>query len=66
MFKKFVKFLRWCLMNRYARCYHNMEDHGYAADEHCEGLFGGTEATDYVREDCLSCPYLGPTERKEN
>lgn len=42
----------------YDRCYSEMESRGIAIFDECYGLSGGTRATEYLSEQCVSCPYL--------
>lgn len=42
----------------YDKCYSEMEDIGIAVFGLCGGVTGGTSATDYLSEQCVSCPHL--------
>lgn len=42
----------------YRFCYTDREYEGMAAMGCCHGLVGGTGATEYLSETCVSCPYL--------
>lgn len=42
----------------YSYCYSEMEHNGYAVFGCCGGLVGGIKATDYLQDECVSCPYL--------
>ena len=39
---------------KYRKCY---EQHN-GKDNVCKGICGGTEATDFLDEGCIDCPYL--------
>lgn len=45
----------------YDRCYSEMESSGDAVFGMCCGLSGGTRATEYLSEQCISCPHLSLT-----
>lgn len=49
----------------YEYCYTDMEHKGIAAMGCCSGVVGGTRATEYLSEQCVSCPHLVLIERKE-
>ena len=46
----------WGVTPDYEKCYSDMEYEGYASMGCCGGLTGGTKATDYLLEMCISCP----------
>ena len=44
-------------------CYERMKARGYIEeDEKCYGMVGGTRATNYLSEECISCPHWKPIE----
>lgn len=47
-------------------CYDEMVKRGYAKDESCGGVVGGTAATGYLSESCCDCEYLDIKIWKEN
>ena len=52
----FLGFVCWVIdlcRTDYDKCYLEMESSGM-----CCGLSGGTRATEYLSEQCVSCPYL--------
>ena len=58
LLEKIGKFIRNIIFNYYDCCYTDMEYRGIAAMGCCCGLVGGTSATEYLSETCVSCPYL--------
>lgn len=57
----FLGFVCWIIdlcKTDYDRCYSEMESSGVAVFGECCGLSGGTSTTDYLSEQCVSCPYL--------
>ena len=44
---------RKCMEEKYRKCF---EKHG--EDDVCNGVIGGSLATDFLNEDCIDCPYL--------
>lgn len=46
------------IFNPYDSCYTEQEHIGYATMGMCSGYVGGTQATGYLSEQCVSCPYL--------
>lgn len=57
----FLGFVCWVInlcKTDYDRCYSEMESSGSAVFGECCGLSGGTGATEYLSEQCVSCPYL--------
>ena len=47
----------WAVTPEYEKCYSDREYEGYASMGCCGGLTGGTKATDYLSEMCISCPH---------
>ena len=58
LLQKIGKRIRNLIFNYYDCCYTDMEYKGIASMNCCCGIFGGTSATDYLSETCVSCPYL--------
>lgn len=58
MIKKIAKWIRDFIFNYYDNCYTDMEYEGHASMGCCGGVVGGTSATNYLSETCVSCPYL--------
>ena len=56
--KKIKNYILSFLSRSYEKCYLNSVNEGNAYDGRCGGLAGGTKATDYLSEHCVSCPYL--------
>ena len=54
---KIVKGIKNIMFNNYDNCYTDMEYQGIAAMGCCCGVVGGTSATEYLSEICVSCPY---------
>lgn len=57
----FLGFVCWIIdlcKTDYDRCYSQMESRGDAVFGECGGLSGGTRATEYLSEQCVSCPFL--------
>lgn len=48
----------WGVTPEYYKCYSDMECEGHASMNSCSGKCGGTKATNYLSETCISCPYL--------
>lgn len=46
------------IFNPYDSCYTEQEYIGNAIMGMCSGYVGGTQATGYLSEQCVSCPYL--------
>lgn len=66
----FLGFACWVIdlfRTDYDKCYSEMESSGDAVFGMCCGLSGGTRATEYLSEQCVSCPYLSlaPTSVKK-
>lgn len=53
------------LTSDYDKCYSEREYEGYAAMNCCKGLTGGTNATNYLSETCVGCPYLVLVNKEE-
>ncbi len=57
----FLGFACWLIdfcRTDYDKCYSEMELTGNAVFGMCCGLTGGTSATEYLSEQCVSCPHL--------
>ena len=55
---KVLNFLKNIIFTDYDSCYKDMENKGSAHSNCCNGIVGGSSATEYVSETCLGCPYL--------
>ena len=66
LLEKIGKWIRNRLFDDYDCCYTDMEYRGIAAMNCCCGMVGGTSATEYLSETCVSCPYLVMTKPKRN
>lgn len=62
----FILFIFKRTITNYDKCYSSMEYEGIAVMGSCGGVFGGTEATDYLSESCVDCPYFVMPEKEEN
>lgn len=58
LLKKIGKWIRNLISMDYDSCYTDMEYKGIASMNCCCGVVGGTSATEYLSETCVSCPYL--------
>lgn len=65
MLRKFFRWLKYHLSHEW--CYDYMKSRGSAMDGRCNGLAGGSKATNYLSESCCDCPYftLHDGERRE-
>lgn len=58
MIKKIANWIKGIIFNYYDNCYTDKEYEGMATRGCCGGIVGGTSATNYLSETCVSCPYL--------
>ena len=65
MIRKFIKWLKYYFSHQW--CYDQMEERGIAIFGCCNGVAGGSKATNYLSESCMDCPYftLVDGERRE-
>lgn len=61
----FILFILKRMITDYDKCYSSMEYKWIAVNGSCCGVFGGTEATDYLSESCIDCPYFVMPEKEE-
>jgi hypothetical protein len=57
----FLGFVCWVInlcKTDYDECYSEMESSGIAVFGECCGMSGGTSSTEYLSEQCVSCPHL--------
>ena len=52
-----IHYIRTHLLDKYDKCYSEMETQGIAVFEMCGGVVGGDKGTEYLDYKCIDCPY---------